>query len=234
MRGKASVSDRYPVSDHQTSTQPYIIKLEHHHKTTLHMDRHTLGLFTWERITFRKTFWNVIRPFLCFERLILAHVNAKLFQIRLSKHEKRGILDRDSRRKPDSRTCERKALSERDACVCTLEMRAEAMHGSISVDCTVGAKYYLTVRRSWSWLGRRLQCMWTHVVQITIPITFWIAIRNVFQNVIRSHVNTATYSCYMITLHFEKVRLGWNWKGEGGSPGTTRSLERFPTPKWIT
>ena len=27
------------------------------------------------------------------------------------------------------------------------------------------------------WLGRHLQCMWTHVVQITIPITFWIAIR---------------------------------------------------------
>ena len=47
------------------------------------------------------------------------------------------------------------------------------------------------VRRSCSWLGRRLQCMWTHihVVQITIPITFWIAIRNV----IRSHVNTANY-----------------------------------------
>ena len=30
-----------------------------------------------------------------------------------------------------------------------------------------GNKYYLAVRRSWSWLGRRLQCMWTHVVQIT-------------------------------------------------------------------
>ena len=31
--------------------------------------------------------------------------------------------------KPDSRTCERKALSERDSCVCFLEMRAEAMYG---------------------------------------------------------------------------------------------------------
>ena len=52
-------------------------------------------------------------------------------------------------------------------------------------------QYYLAVRRSWSWLGRHLQCMWTHVVQITIPITFWIAIRNVFRNVILAHVNTA-------------------------------------------
>ena len=40
-------------------------------------------------------------------------------------------MDRDSRREPDSRTCERKALSERDSCVCILEMRAEAIHGSI-------------------------------------------------------------------------------------------------------
>ena len=44
-------------------------------------------------------------------------------------------MDRDPRRKPDSRTCERKALSERDSCVCILKMRAEALHkrtGSIS------------------------------------------------------------------------------------------------------
>ena len=129
--------------------------------------------------------------------LILAHVNAKLFQITLLKcvlkREKKGVLDRDSHRKPDSRSCERKALSERDSCVCILEMHAEAMHGSLSMDCAVGTKYYLAVRRSWSWLhGRHLQCMWTHVVQITIPITFWIVIRNVFRNVILAHVNTAT------------------------------------------
>ena len=77
-------------------------------------------------------------------------------------------------RKPDSRICERKALSERDSCVCILKMRAEAMHKhmgqSARADCAVGAKYYLAVHRSWSWFGRRLQCMWTHVVQITIPI----------------------------------------------------------------
>ena len=47
-------------------------------------------------------------------------MNAKLFQIRLLKRvlkrEKKGVLDCDSRSKPDSRTCERKALSERDSC----------------------------------------------------------------------------------------------------------------------
>ena len=40
-------------------------------------------------------------------------------------------MDRVPPRKPDSslsRTCERKALSERDSCVCILKMRAEAMH----------------------------------------------------------------------------------------------------------
>ena len=71
------------------------------------------------------------------------------------------------------RACERKAFSERDSCVRIMEMRTEAMHGSISADCAVGTKYYLAVRRSCSRLGRRLQCLWTHihVVQITIPIT---------------------------------------------------------------
>ena len=60
-------------------------------------------------------------------------MNAKLFQIRLLKVEtrfetrkKKGVLDRDPPRKPDYRTCECKALSERDLCVCILEMRAEA------------------------------------------------------------------------------------------------------------
>ena len=36
-------------------------------------------------------------------------------------------------------------------------------------------------------IGKALQCMWMHVVQITIPIT----IRNVFRNMILAHVNTA-------------------------------------------
>ena len=54
-------------------------------------------------------------------------------------------MDRDPPRKPDSRTCELKALSERDSCVCILKMRAEAMHKrmgqSARADCAVGAKY---------------------------------------------------------------------------------------------
>ena len=54
------------------------------------------------------------------------------------------------------RTCERKALSECDSCMHILEMCAEVMHGSI---CAVGTKHYLAVRRSCSWLGRRLQSL---------------------------------------------------------------------------
>ena len=107
----------------------------------------------------------------------------------LLKREIKGVLDRDPPRKPDSETRECKALSERDSCVCILEMRAEAMHESISADCAVGTKYYLAVRRSCSWLGQRLQCMWTHIVQITKPIRKRIAIRNGFRNVINFFVN---------------------------------------------
>ena len=91
------------------------------------------------------------------------------------------------------RTCERKALSERDSCVCILEMCAEAMHGSISMDCAVGTNHYLAVRRFSSWLGRRLQCLRTHVVQIMNPIRKQIAIRNGFRNMICSFVNRPTY-----------------------------------------
>ena len=83
-------------------------------------------------------------------------MNAKLFQIRLLKRvlkrEKKGDLDRDLPRKPDSRTCECKSLSERDSCMYILKMYAEAMHKrmgqSARADCAVGAKYYLAVRRS--------------------------------------------------------------------------------------
>ena len=130
-----------------------------------------------------------------FESLILAFVNAKLFQIRLLKREK-GVFWIVIR-------IESLILGHVNAKLFQNVIRvhvhfgnarwsnAEAMHGSISADWAVGTKYYLAVCRSWSWLGRRLQCMWTHVVQITIPIAFWIAIRNVFRNVICSHVNTA-------------------------------------------
>ena len=62
------------------------------------------------------------------------------------KREKKGVLDRDPPRKPDSSPCKRKAVSERDSCVCILKMRAEAMHKrmgqSARVDCVVGAKYH--------------------------------------------------------------------------------------------
>ena len=78
--------------------------------------------------------------------LILAHVNAKLFQIRLLKRDKKGVLDRDPPWKPDSRPCERKAVSEHDSCVCIFKMRAEAIHKrmgqSARTDCVVGAKYH--------------------------------------------------------------------------------------------
>ena len=134
--------------------------------------------------------------------------------------KKRAFLDRDPPRKPDTRTCERKALLERDLCVCILKMRAEAMHKhmgqSARADCAVGAKYYLAVRRSWSWLGRRLQCMWTHVVQITIPTTFWIAIRNVFRNVILAHVNTASFhksaGISWVVVYITTVVYGLMWR----------------------
>ena len=146
------------------------------------LNEKSLGLFTKEWITFRNSFRNVILTLSWIESLILPFVNAKLFQIRLFKREKKGVLDRDPPRKADFTLCECKALSERESCVRILEMRAEATHGSI---CAVWAKYYLAVRRSCSWLGRRLQCLWTHIVQITKRI----AIRNGFRNVIRSFVN---------------------------------------------
>ena len=105
-------------------------------------------------------------------------MNAKLFQIRLLKREKGAfwIVIRVERLIP--RTCERKALSERDSCVCILEMRTEAMHGSISADCAVGTTSQCAdpVR---DWDGVCSAC--EHVVQITNPIRKRIAIRNGFR-----------------------------------------------------
>ena len=93
---------------------------------------------------------------------------------------------------------------------------AEAMHGSISADCAVGTKYYLTVR----WSCSRLQCLWTHVVQITNPFRKRIAIRDGFQNVIRSFVNRPwVYCCFhdVITpilqnLHWLPVNIRITYK----------------------
>ena len=117
-------------------------------------------------MTFRKTFQKRDSAFSWFESLILAHVNKKLFQLRLLervlKREKKGVLDRDPPRKPDSSPCKRKVVSERDSCVCILKMRAEAMHnhmGQSSISARrlrSRSKISLAVRSSWSWLERRL------------------------------------------------------------------------------
>ena len=139
-----------------------------------------LGLFTKERITFRKQFRIVILTLSWFESLILPFVNAKLFQIRLLKRKNKG---RFGSWKPDS---EHLWTQSSFGSVFILAMYAEAMHGSI---CTEGTKYYLAVRRSDSWSERRLQCLWTHVVQITNPIRKRIVIRNGFRNVICYFVN---------------------------------------------
>ena len=59
------------------------------------------------------------------------------------KAKKKGVLDRDPHRKPDSEDMWTQALSELDSCVCIMEMHAEAMHWPISADCAVRTKYYL-------------------------------------------------------------------------------------------
>ena len=53
-----------------------------------------MAVFTWARIS-SKDISERDSALSWFESQILAHVNAKLFQIRLLKREKRGILDRD-------------------------------------------------------------------------------------------------------------------------------------------
>ena len=67
-------------------------------------------------------------------------VNAKLFQIQLLKQQKRQFWNVIPLESLILRTFECTALSERDLCVRILEMRAEAMHGSISA---VETKYCL-------------------------------------------------------------------------------------------
>ena len=44
-RGKGPVSDRYPVSDHPTSTQPYIFKVEYH--PYMHIAVHNVFPYTY-------------------------------------------------------------------------------------------------------------------------------------------------------------------------------------------
>ena len=144
-----------------------------------------LGLFTKERITFRKPFWILILTLSRFESLILPFVNAKLFQIRLLKRKNKGCF---GLWKPDSEHLWTQSSFGKwlMRVLCILEMHAGATHGSI---CTEGTKYYLAMRRSYSWSKWRLQCLWTHVVQITNPIRKRIVIRNGFRNVICYFVN---------------------------------------------
>ena len=168
-----------------------------------------MGLFTKERITFRKPFRVVILTLSWFESLILTFVNAKFFHIRLWKARKKKAFWIMIRLESlILRTCERKALTDRDSCVCTRKYARNPLaivlslqlaiacqftrwshawlKGSISA---VGTKYYFAVRRSCSWLGWRLQCLWTHVAQITNRIRKRIVIQNGFRNVIHSFVN---------------------------------------------
>ena len=159
-----------------------------------------------------KAIRNMIWILSWFESLILALVKRKALSNQAFEMQKKSVFWIVIRlASPILRTFKRKAFSERDLWVCILEMRAKTMHGSISTDCTVGTKYYLEVCRSCSWLGRRLQCLWTHVVQITNWIRKRIVIRISFWNVIRSFVNRPTDPNHCITdlwfVKFVKIKL---------------------------
>ena len=85
--------------------------------------------------------------------------------------------------------CSRNKILPRSAQILFVVGTAFAMH--VNARSSNHDPNHLAVRRSCSWLGRHLQCMWMHVVQITIPITKRIVIRNVSRNLICSFVNTA-------------------------------------------
>ena len=118
-------------------------------------------------------------------------------------HGLKAVSDRDSDPlpiwKPDFTHCEHKALSNQ-----AFEMRKT---GALDHDPPrkpgfwglVNTKLFRNVmRRSCSWTGRWLQCLWTHIVQITNTIRKPIVIRNgfrSFRNVIRSFVNRPYVGC---------------------------------------
>ena len=151
-----------------------------------------LGLFTKERITFRKLFRNTIRTLSWFESLILPFVNTKLFKIRLLKREKIGVSDRDPHRKPDSEDMwtqssfgtwfvrvhfgnarwNHACVSQRGLC-----SRNKILPRSAQILFMIGPAFAFACERTYS------------VVQITNPIGKRIAIRNGFRNVIHSFVN---------------------------------------------
>ena len=113
-----------------------------------------------------------------FESLILPIVNAKLFQIRLLKHEKRGVLDRDPLGKPDSEDLWTQSSFGTWFVRVHLEMRAEATHGSISA---VGTKLTRSAQILFM-IGTVVAMLVNAHIWITNPIRKGFVIQNGFQN----------------------------------------------------
>ena len=91
---------------------------------------------------------------------------------------KRGALDRDPPREPDSEDM----WTQSSFGTWFFRVHFGNAHWSHAwVNQRSRNKILLAVRRSCSWLGRCLQCLWTRVVQITSPIRKRIAIWNSFQ-----------------------------------------------------
>ena len=143
-----------------------------------------------------KRFWIVILTLSRFESLILPFVNANALSNQAFETRKKGCFrSRSAWRAWFWGLVSAKFLSECDLCVRILEMRSWS---NAWVDqCSIGTKYYVAVRRSCSWSGWRLQCLWmhvhVHVVQITNPITKRVAVRNSFRNVVRSFCEQALW-----------------------------------------
>ena len=140
-----------------------------------------------------------------FESLILPFKNAKFFQIKLLKREKRAFWIVIRVESLILRTCECKALSESDSCVCILEIYARWNHAwvyqrglcSRNKILPRSAQILFVIGMAFALHKKKL----THVVQITSPITKWIAIKNVFRKMIRFCVNT--------TIMFSQGRYQW-------------------------
>ena len=128
----------------------------------------SMGLFTKEWIKFRKPFRIVILTLSWFKSLILPFVNTKLFQMRLLKCKK-GCFGSWSAKKPDSEHLWMQSSFGTwfvHAHFGNARWSHAWVKGSIGA---VGTKYWLSVRRSCSWSGRWLQCLWMHVVRLHEP-----------------------------------------------------------------
>ena len=150
-----------------------------------------MGLFTKEWITFRKPFRIVILTF--------PDLKAWFYPLWIqSCLKKKVVLDRDRPRKPDSEDLWTQSSFGTwfvRVHFGTARWSHAWVKGSISA---VGTKYFLAVCWSCLWSGRRLQCLWTHIVQITNQIRKRIVIQNGFRNVIWSFVNRPI--AYLTTL----------------------------------